>query len=64
MHSEYFEGDKQKALQRDVKYSEQFKIKAEISAIIILYLEIAPLSLKRVIYHQQFWTSVVTTNQW
>ena len=35
---------KQKALHRDGKYSEQFEIKAEISAIIILYLEITPLS--------------------
>ena len=45
---------KQKALHRDDKYPEQFKIKAEISAIIILYLEIRPLCLDRVIYHQLF----------
>ena len=50
MHSGYFE---RKDLQRYDKYSEQFKIKAEIRTIIILYLEM-PLYLNRVIYHQQF----------
>ena len=51
MHSGYFE---RKALQRDDKYSEQFKIKAEITTIIVPYLEIKVLCPKRVIYHQQF----------
>ena len=51
MHSGYFE---RKALQRDDKYSEQFKIKAEITTIIVPYLEIKALCPKRVIYHQQF----------
>ena len=55
---------KQKALHRDDKYSDKyFKVKAEISAIIILYLEIRPLCLDRVISHQQFRVSIVTTNQ-
>ena len=45
MHSEHFEGDKQKVLHRDDKYSEQFETKAEICATIILYLEIGPLCL-------------------
>ena len=63
MHSGYFEREKQKALHRDDKYSEQFKIKAEISVIIILYLEIKALCLDRVIYHQQLPESIVTKNQ-
>ena len=44
MHLEYFEHDKQKALHRDIKYSEQFKIKAELTTIIILYSEARNLS--------------------
>ena len=53
MHLGYFECAKQKALHRDDKYSEQFNMKAEISTLIILYLEITPLCLKKVFYHQQ-----------
>ena len=37
MHSEYFEPDKQNALQRDGKHYEQFEIKAEISTIIRMH---------------------------
>ena len=49
------------ASQRDHQRDNNFKIKAQITTIIILYLEIKALCPKRVIYHRQFWASVVTT---
>ena len=42
------------ASQRDHQGDHYFKIKAEISIIITLYLEIKALCLDRVIYHPNF----------
>ena len=39
------------------------KLKLKLVAIIILYLEIRPLCLDRVISHQQFRVSIVTKNK-